>query len=269
MAAVTTRILHTNLVDTASVITGSSAATNFPDDNLQDEFVAVPWRTTGDSDENVVIDMGSAKQVTFCGIFGHNFTSGATVTLQANAADSWGAPSYTQALTIVSDSLSQVIPKIGFFLDQTYRYWRLRIQDSSNSDTYVEVGRFWLGTYVSPTYNFNNGFTANIVKPDIVSRARFGGVYGASYPSYEQLSFGWQSGSNPLSTSDRLLLEAIYRTKGMTTPIVIVYDALNNPSLSALYGNFEMSQLQRTHGIVDLHGLEGFSFREDVGWNGV
>ena len=268
MAAIVTRIGHEDLVDdSGTTLTGSSAATNLPVTNLKDNFVAVPWRTTGDTDENVVIDFGSAKQVTAVGIFGHNLTSGATVTLQGNASDSWGTPTYSQALTIVTDSLSDVIPKICFFLDQTFRYFRLRLQDASNPDTYIEIGRLWMGAYVTPTYNFDQGYTVEIVKPDQIDRPDVGGQYGRQLPSYEVVSFGWSASGNPLPEADRLTMEAIYRKLGLTSPILFVYDALNNPSKSAIYGYFDNGRLVRKHGGVTDYGTEGLTIREEVGWS--
>jgi len=265
--AVVTRVSYTNLVDSATV-TGSTEVTNLEDDNIKDNFVAFPWRTTGDSDENIVIDLGSAQQVTVCGIFGHNFSSGATVHLEAHTADSWGTPAYgPTTLTLVTDPLSDVLPKIVFFLDQTYRYWRIRVQDASNADGYLEIGRVWLGTYWTPTYNFSNGFQVDVVKPDKISRAVLSGAYGREMPSYEQLSFGWNATRNPLGTTDRETLEAIYRAKGLSKPIFLTHDATNLPTKTGIYGFFTNGQLGRTHGVTTNFGSEGLVLREDVGWN--
>lgn len=83
-------------------------------------------------------DLGSARQVLACFVMDHNFSSGATITLQANTADDWNSPAYEQSLTYNQ-------AKIGLFLDQTYRYWRLAVEDGSNPDGYLEVGEFFLG----------------------------------------------------------------------------------------------------------------------------
>ena len=269
MAALTTRIGYTNLVDSASAITASSEATNFEDTKLQDDFVAVPWRTDSViADANVVIDLGSAMAVTMVGLYGFNWTSAATVEFQGHTADSWGTPDVDETLTIETDPLSNVIPKITYFISsESKRYWRIRIQDAGNGDGYLELGRIWLGTYFQPSYNFNNGFTTQIVKPDLVSKPVLGGVYGIKYPGYEQISFEWSPGSNPLPTTDRETLEAIYLTKGMTEPIVICHDALNEPSKTGLYGYFTNETVVRRHGVTTNYGLEGLGFREDVGWN--
>ena len=83
-------------------------------------------------------DLGSAKRVRACFIMDHNFTSEAALTLQANGTDEWTTPAYEQSLTHHE-------AKIGLFLDQTYRYWRLTAADASNPDGYLEIGEFFLG----------------------------------------------------------------------------------------------------------------------------
>jgi hypothetical protein len=86
----------------------------------------------------IVIDLGSAQQVTAFALLDHNLTAATTtLTLQANSSDSWGSPAYVQALTVTDP--------LPYYLDQTYRYWRLSIVDSAI--TYVQIGELFLGTY--------------------------------------------------------------------------------------------------------------------------
>lgn len=105
------------------------------------------WRSTGVSDENLVFDLGSAQTPTALIIGHHNLTSGVTITLQANASDSWGSPSYSQAISWASGI-------IGYFLSgQNYRYWRIRLQDATNTDGYLRMALIYLGTYSEPSRN--------------------------------------------------------------------------------------------------------------------
>lgn len=94
--------------------------------------------------EWIKVDLGSAKAVTAIVILDHNFTAAATVTLQANATDAWGAPSYSQAITYNADIMVM-------FLSQTYQWWRLTIADTANPDGYVAIGEMYLGTYTALT----------------------------------------------------------------------------------------------------------------------
>lgn len=94
---------------------------------------------------NLVIDLGSAQNVTAFALFDHNLTIGATLTLQGHTADSWGAPSYSQAVTVQDPA--------HLYLDETYRYWRIVPVDGSLS--YFEAGDVFLGAYTALSNTLN------------------------------------------------------------------------------------------------------------------
>lgn len=119
-------------------------------------------RTTGVIDESYVIDLGRPQAITAFALCHHNISSGATITLQANPADSWGSPAYGQAITWTEKHLC-------FFLHQTYRYWRLRIQDSGNSRGYLRIPDIFLGTYFQPARSHHYTSTRSL---DYVTQER-------------------------------------------------------------------------------------------------
>lgn len=99
------------------------------------------WRSTGDSSESIIINLGSAQDIYAFIIQDHNITSGATVKLQANTSDSWTTPAYSNTFTTISDPLF-------LYLDQEYQYWRVLVEDASNPDGYIEIGNLFLGSYL-------------------------------------------------------------------------------------------------------------------------
>ena len=84
-------------------------------------------------------DLGSARQAGACFILDHNFSASASLSLQANSADDWSDPLYERSLEYGEGA-------IGLFLNQTYRYWRLAVRDPANTQGYIEVGEWFLGT---------------------------------------------------------------------------------------------------------------------------
>jgi len=90
------------------------------------------WKSTGCSAESIIIDHGSAKNITGVLLQDHNISSGATVKFQANATDSWGSPSYSNTFSSITDPLY-------LYLDQTYRYNKWDIVDSANTDGYIQA----------------------------------------------------------------------------------------------------------------------------------
>ena len=153
------RFLYTFKFDGAT-ITSSSEVSGLVDDNAVDDFVAKKWRTTADTGQWIKFNLGSAKKITMAAIFGHNLTSGATVMLQANATDSWGAPSYSQAMTWNEKAIVK-------FLDETYQWWRITFEDGSNPDEYIEIGRICAGEYVEPDVNVNEEVQKKLIDPSV------------------------------------------------------------------------------------------------------
>jgi len=100
----------------------------------------------------ILIDFGTAQAIDSFVIYDHNFTSGVTLTLEGNATDAWGGPSYSESVSYAAD-------KITFYLSsaQTYRYFRLEVIDAANSDGYIEIGEMFLGAYFEPAQNFSFG----------------------------------------------------------------------------------------------------------------
>jgi len=104
-------------------------------------------------------DLGEAKNVKACAILDHNFTSGATITLQANTVDAWTAPAYSQALTYHQGV-------IVYFLDQTYRWWRLEVSDQNNPDEVLTLSQFYLGGYEAPELVIRRDLTRRLDASD-------------------------------------------------------------------------------------------------------
>lgn len=91
---------------------------------------------------NIVIDFGSATQIKSIVLGNINITSGTgSLTIQANAIDSWGAPSYSQTITIQSNTKNQVL-----YLDETYQYFRVVTSDSSLTN--LSIGYLFMGDYL-------------------------------------------------------------------------------------------------------------------------
>ena len=108
------------------------------------------YRSSGLDDPNTfIIDLETAKAITGLVIYDHNISVDATITLQGNASDSWGAPSFEEVVTYNAD-------KLLFYIDsETYRYWRVVISDETNSDSYIQIGELFLGEYFEPVSNFS------------------------------------------------------------------------------------------------------------------
>ena len=147
------------VVDNAAVgrtITPSTQANNYPASNLLRPFEpTMPWRTTATTEQTAVIDLGSAFALGRIILLGLNY---ATLTLQANATDSWGAPTYTSGtLTAERNLWTQrtqrciwVAPLVAG-VTPSLRYVRLVIAAQTPTDgaTYFSSSGIILGAAVA------------------------------------------------------------------------------------------------------------------------
>jgi len=119
------RILHDNFLDDSTTVFNVNVPnTAFPIANLTSNILAE--RT--EFDDYIVVDLGSAKNITAVALGNESDA----VTIEGNATDSWGGPSFTQLLT-----------EDVTFINETYRYWRIY---TNATDT--RLGYFFLGTFL-------------------------------------------------------------------------------------------------------------------------
>lgn len=140
------KFMNNNLVDSA-LITPSTENAQYPKANITDYRRTKVYRSTSNSD-NIVFDLGSIEDVdTFC--VTNNWRDGwgvSTITLEANATDSWGAPAFSESITFSSEF------NIGIkeFTEVSYRYWRVVLTSTLG---YCELSNIFIGKATTITTN--------------------------------------------------------------------------------------------------------------------
>lgn len=162
------KFLANNLVETAT-LTASTTNAQYPVANIQDDFRTKAWRSTSNSD-NIVFDMGSTEPVDYLAIV-DNWKNGfgvSTITVEANATDSWGAPAFSTTLTF--DSTFGI--GLKSITEQNYRYWRFVLTSTLG---YCELANIFIGKAVDISTNgidYNWGYVNKDLKK--VSNTRYG-----------------------------------------------------------------------------------------------
>lgn len=133
----------------------SEASTDKGVINLKSDIIEKYWESTDCTDEWVQFDAGFGKTIsldTFAAI-GHNLTSSAIVTLYGYgdggtaAPGSWAAVSPYAVIEMSDDPDEDKLIWVAPTLPQTtYRHWRLRIQDATNSLGRIRIGRIVAGS---------------------------------------------------------------------------------------------------------------------------
>lgn len=224
------KFLQTNLIDSAS-LTASTEESAYPASNLQDAILSSVWRSAGVTSENIVINLGTASAADIVFLANHNLTSSATITLQANSSDSWGAPPFSETLTWESGIINKA------FTSASYQYWRVVLADSTNTDGYLKLGGIGLGAAydvpgIGTTYQVENNSTA--LKYVTQSRQ----VFGSEGVFWKQVNV-----QIPYVTqAERVEMETCFKAKDWYIPFYVqfnetcidegaLYATLNGPGL--------------------------------------
>jgi hypothetical protein len=205
------KILYENKIEDAT-ITGSTEAFNYEASSVIDIRTLKTWHTTGCTSENVVFELDAAAEFDSIGIVNHNFTDDAVITIQANATDSWGAPSFEQVLTTWNEYI------MFCFFDSTtsYKFWRLLIADTTNTDGFIEIGYISLGNslyqaHISPTQEMTNNTNSQVEFSTSTNQP-----FGDPRPNYNNINIEIR-----MSNNQRKLYDTMFNYCKNCKPVIV------------------------------------------------
>jgi len=209
------RIAYTNVIDDLVLadFTVSGTATGFPITNVQEQRLSVRWRSVSPTAQTVVIDLGAAAAITTAAVMGHNLGASAVTTIAGGTS----ASVFTTAVSIAHNAGTM----LAFFTTKTFRYWKYSITNPSNVDGYIEVGRLWLGTYITVSPSSLLDFRVVKRRSDMVT-------IGKNRQKYASIGEGWR----------RFELSFPPTTTTTLTAIQTMYDTVGNHS-SVIFTNFD------------------------------
>ena len=257
------KLIANNHVVSVSALTinPTSESPLFPTTNLKNILRSKRYRSTSKTNQGIVFDFGSAVAVDAFvmllpkeGVL--NMTGGATITLQGNSSNSWGSPPVNENLTLNVDER-----QVSFFLPstETYRYWRVYIDDTSAVGDYVEISKIILGPAVSIPLP-QNGFKIGKTNNTKLSKNDFGSVYADKYPVLKKLSLDWKT----LLISEIEQLDDVYDSNGNHTPVYITLDEesmLFNKDTYSIYGLLD-DKFDKDHVSYNILDSSGFDITE-------
>ena len=157
---------------TIGVNTGTEDA-DYPSAYLVDGRPGRPAKLTTTSG-SWVLAFGGATRIDIVALGAHNLTA---ATLQGNATNAWGAPTFSQALTIPAVSADghsgsawlDLTAKTGYSAGG-FQYWRLLVTSASS----CAVGELWLGSGIRTLARaYAPGFTIEESQPVITHMTEF------------------------------------------------------------------------------------------------
>jgi hypothetical protein len=136
-------------------IASSNAGTGYEPVNLRSDFIERAWKSTSCIAEYFQFDVGVGNTIGIdtAAILGHNLTNGAIITVYGYGDAFSNAPASDADWYGLSAQFSmQVEPTYQnvFYVAATsatskYRHWRVLIQDATNTNGFISIGRFIAG----------------------------------------------------------------------------------------------------------------------------
>lgn len=160
----TTVIGYGNLIDNATLaggdwLTGSGADTL---GNLKTRYLRQPAVSDGDgtSATQFTIDLGSEQTVGLIALINHNITVGTGQITITGANDA----SYTEIAWRGNNMLAYDGGDFAVALpdDLAARYWKVEISDTTNADSYISIGRVFIGPAFAPAQGLEFGSSVGV-----------------------------------------------------------------------------------------------------------
>ena len=162
------------------------------------------------------IDLLVPCEANFIGLLGHNLSSAAVITL-------YGADNTAFTTNLTTDVIAWASGSIYKFLSasRTKRYFRVSIEDPTNSSSYIQVSTISLAKYFEPARNFQVGGEEG---PDDVSdltTTDSRNLYGQEKPPLD----GWSLPYAGLSDAEAVEVKALNHECGVHRALVVCFDS--------------------------------------------
>jgi hypothetical protein len=215
------RILYANVIDPNATMSESVAVSGFPADYCANDFIGVRSRISDRSTGYFQATFTSAQSVTCMVVQGHNLTASGTVALKGSN-NNWAS-----STVIVADTdIDAADPRAFYFSTATYTSFRLYPVDSSNPDGYIEMGKWFLGTYVQPSINYQKGWNRSRQGRSVVTRSTNGIEHIDSRPTQRMAQFSFERAT----AADVAIIEALITSVTDAVPFYVVADYDHYPN---------------------------------------
>lgn len=243
-------ITHNYTQDPQTIITASSQNNNFPASNIAQEHRAKQWRSTGNSEEWIKFDLRTTEEINSVVLLwpkgDFKLSNDAVIKIQASATTDFSTTGVDQILTF---SNGYEIASHYFTTDQSFRYWRVLIQDPSNVYGYVNLGVVVLGKSESLDQP-ENGFNFNKTDTSSLSSTEYGQTFVDEKPILSTLELNFSVMDYPIA---KAFIDS-YELIGIRKPVFVVLDEQSqvfDKDLFSIYGRFDRS-MNITHITYDL-----------------
>lgn len=197
-----------------AALTANSQAAGMEVKYLQTQPPREVYRSTNVNSTQITIPLAQARGINALALIRHNLTVDALVHLYGHSVNDF---SNLSAVDFKLENQDPFPPIIGFgeggfgegtfggqpdpedmplysesswfaFADQELRYWFLKIEDPTNPDGYIQIGRMMLGTGWQPQYGIDWDHSIESVDPSKQERTDGGGMVVDIEPQYRRFA---------------------------------------------------------------------------------
>lgn len=187
----------------AATLTGGSWQATLPVTNLQNRLQAVVARSSDATTTNTQfkIDLGKSRVIDVLALCGHNFSLEAQVKITASDVSDYSVLTHDSDWFVVWPALFSTLAleweddnwwsgqideetRASYPANVIYRpvqvaarYWKVEIDDTANTDGYVQIGRLFLGSAWQPLVNYDYGWSLGFESDTTVEKALGGQEY--------------------------------------------------------------------------------------------
>jgi len=243
------KIGYPNRID-ASTVSGGSWLASLPLSNIKDRRLSRVARSTNVSLANTIIniDLGSAKTVGAIALVTHNLSSTATVKIRGDDAADFATPLYDSGWvnvygagvipselleweddnfwlgTVSSNAIAGYQAPFIKVIDTrpVLRYWRIEINDTSNVDAYVQIGRVFIGDVWTTSVNYSYGAGLSTTDETQIETSLGGEEYFDVRKRYREFKFELQYLTESEGYS-RVI--DMYKLAGVSGEILMIQDS--------------------------------------------
>lgn len=221
------RISRANLWD-SNTLSYSSQASSYVVTNTQQRWVGRTWRTQNSYLASQWLKSYNAARPAWQAlvILGHNFTAGATIKVQASD-DNFATTPEDITLPVTAGII------VYFHTAPVSRYYtRILMDDVSNPDNYLEIGRVFMGLYLEPRWGFDPSREEGQEDPSVIGESEHGQATAILRTGYSEISYNF----NAVTVADQVEFRAHFAEFGKAKPFLIFeHPTLPDPYLRTLY----------------------------------
>jgi hypothetical protein len=282
---------YPNRADDVCVLAGGSWVDSLPLTNLQDRRIAKRARSsnTNLTSTQFTITLDKSRALNVIALVGHNLTTDARFRIRGNSSNNCTSPDYDSGWKDVWQDLAtstlgtlewesdgfwswKIDPEEAkyypgmalcvFDYTRTNQYWIVEIDDETNSDGYVEIGRLFVSTSWEVSNNVSYGWNIAYEDNSIIETSLSGAEYFDKRPLNRAvtLSLDWLSETEGLTTA-----WGVSRILGVTGEVLFVWDKDDSDNLMRRSFIGRLKQLDPIENPDPIRFKTAFEIKEVIG----